>query len=93
MIALFLGAQLLDLGTFLAGMRVLPVSAELGPIGMVWANLGDLGAIAVKLAGMSIVLTAVALSANRRGRIVLGLAVVAGIVGAVGNLYAIWQVS
>lgn len=87
----FLLAQTGDLLTFLLAMRVVDASREIGPIGMVYATYGSLGAIAYKAIPACVVAWVCVHSTHpHAARVILWVGVVLGVAGILLNTLA-WE--
>lgn len=89
MILIAIGAQVLDLATFLIAAPHL-VDYEVGWIGQMYVTGGPLLAIAWKAAVMAVVLLAAGKAGRYQRFVLLALAAV-GAVGFAANTMALWQ--
>jgi hypothetical protein len=88
-------AHVLDWLSFAGAVTVAPglLSYEVGLIGGVTAQLGLLGALAWKMAGLSVALALSTYVHPRPRRLLLTIMFFAGIAGLVANIYALTEVT
>jgi hypothetical protein len=87
-------AQALDYLSFAVAVTIAPslLAYELGFIGSVTSQLGLLGALAWKMAGLSVILALSTYVRPRARRVLLAVVFLVGVAGLVANAYALMQV-